>query len=322
MVLLTLEKPYIVHARSIDRSGTGHTPSSYKLMLRDAIKCHNHHYMTATLLSATVPSTFYQIDDRNNKFTVGFIRLKFTVFQQYSGLTLQDNAGEGTTTRSDYERTVSVSIAKGNYDIESMLAEIKTKLNAACTVAGNCTSFRTFFRSQDATSTLYTQDLADAGKASDDTPYTKDYILSTPQLDWYYFKTLNKMRLFRTDSGGKMLLGKWDIQTAGVKLGMALGFNHITAQQLRDLNTNASVKTSVENSIHYRETTATEYNDFTVLNPTNSATYLDGDKRKSQYGHSVLSMNCTTPCWPVLRCQPQECRKHQESWVLHGVDRS
>ena len=114
MVLLTLEKAYIVHARSIDRSGTGHTPSSYKLMLRDAIKCHNHHYMQATLLSATIPSTFYQIDERNNMFTVGFNRPKFIAFQQYSGLPLQHNAG--------------VSTAKRNYDIESLLTGIKTKL--------------------------------------------------------------------------------------------------------------------------------------------------------------------------------------------------
>ena len=220
MVLLTLEKPYTVHARSIDRSGVGHTPSSYKLVLRDAIKCHSHHYMKATLLSATIPSTFYQIDERNTSFTVGFNRPTFTALQPYLALPLQDNTGEGTSTRNDYERTVSVSIAKGNYDIESLLAEIKTKLNDACTASANFNSFRTFFRSQDTASTLYTQDLADAGKDSDDTPYTKDYVLSTPQFDWYYSKTLNKMRLFRTDSGGKMLLGKWDIQTTGVKLGM------------------------------------------------------------------------------------------------------
>lgn len=295
MVLLTLEKPYTVHARSIDRSGVGHTPSSYKLVLRDAIKCHSHHYMKATLLSATIPSTFYQIDERNTSFTVGFNRTTFTALQPYLALPLQDNTGEGTSTRNDYERTVSVSIAKGNYDIESLLAEIKTKLNDACTASANFNSFRTFFRSQDTASTLYTQDLADAGKDSDDTPYTKDYVLSTPQFDWYYSKTLNKMRLFRTDSGGKMLLGKWDIQTTGVKLGMGLGFNHITAQQLRDLNLSASVKTSVENSVHYRETTLTEYNDFTILNPTNTKEPFISDntnKQYKQFGHSVFSMNC------------------------------
>ena len=133
--------------------------------------------------------------------------------------------------------------------------------------------------------------MADAGTGVANN-YAKDYVNSTPQFEWYYSVSLNKIRLFRTDTGGKMALGKFDIQTGGVKLGMALGFNHITAQQLRDLNLSSSVKTSVENSVHYRETTLTEYNDFTILNPTNSATYLEGDKRKDQYGHSVLSANC------------------------------
>ena len=291
MVLLTLDKPYTVHARSIDRNGTGQSPSNYKLSLRNAIKCNDDHYIRATLVSAKVPSTFYQIDAKNNTFTVGFNRSTFTVLQPYLDLPLQDNAGEGTTTRRDYERTVSVSIAKGNYDINTLMAEVKDKLNSACTASANITSFRTFFRSQDTTSQTYKDDLADAGAGVADS-YTKDYVVSTPQFEWYYSISLNKIRLFRTDSGGKMVLGKFDIQTGGVKLGMALGFNHITAQQLRDLKLDASVKTSVENSVHYRETTLAEYNDFTILNPTNSATYLDGDKRKNQYGHSVLSANC------------------------------
>ena len=353
MVLLTLDKPYTVHARSIDRNGTGQSPSNYKLSLRNAIKCNDDHYIRATLVSAKVPSTFYQIDAKNNTFTVGFNRPTFTLGQQYASLVVQDPdykplAGTATFTvnstavattsdlrasvvdnkikfgitvyavasvsstqitlasaytgtsasgqtistpyvRNDYERTVSVSIAKGNYDINTLMAEVKDKLNEACTASGNITSFRTFFRSQDTTSQLYKDDLADAGGQAD---YTKDYVLQTPQFEWYYSISLNKIRLFRTDTGGKMVLGKFDIQTGGVKLGMALGFNHITAQQLRDLNLDASVKTSVENSVHYRETTLTEYNDFTILNPTNSATYLDGDKRKNQYGHSVLSANC------------------------------
>ena len=353
MVLLTLDKPYTVHARSIDRNVTGQSPSNYKLSLRNAIKCNDHHYIRATLVSAKIPSTFYQIDSKNNSFTVGFNRPTFVLGQQYSNLVVQDPeykplAGTATLTsgstivattsdlrasivnnrikfaeqilvvasvsstqitlasafsgssasgqsistpytRNDYERTVKITIAKGNYDINTLLAEIKTKLNSACTTAGNFTSFRTFFRSQDPTAQLYKDDLADAGGQAD---YTKDYVLSTPQFDWYYSTSLNKVRLFRTDTGGKMALGKWDIQTEGVKLGMALGFNHITAQQLRDLNLDQSVKTSVENSLHYRETTLTEYNDFTILNPTNSATYLAGDKRRNQYGHSVLSVNC------------------------------
>ena len=353
MVLLTLDKPYTVHARSIDRNGTGQSPSNYKLSLRNAIKCNDDHYIRASLVSAKVPSTFYQIDSKNNTFTVGFNRPTFTLAQQYASLAVQDadykvlagtaTFASGSTavlttsdlrasvvdkikfnntvynvasvsstqitlvsayngvivgsgleisapyTRNDYERTVSVTIAKGNYDINTLMAEVKTKLNGACTASGNITSFRTFFRSQDPTNQLYKDDLADAGGQAD---YTKDYVVKTPQFEWYYSVSLNKIRLFRTDTGGKMALGKFDIQTGGVKLGMALGFNHITAQQLRDLNLSSSVKTSVENSVHYRETTLTEYNDFTILNPTNSATYLDGDKRKDQYGHSVLSANC------------------------------
>ena len=157
MVLLTLDKPYTVHARSIDRNGTGQSPSNYKLSLRNAIKCNDDHYIRATLVSAKVPSTFYQIDAKNNTFTVGFNRSTFTVLQPYLDLPLQDNAGEGTTTRRDYERTVSVSIAKGNYDINTLMAEVKDKLNSACTTSGNITSFRTFFRSQDTTSQTYTK---------------------------------------------------------------------------------------------------------------------------------------------------------------------
>ena len=57
MVLLTLDKPYTVHARSIDRNGTGQSPSNYKLSLRNAIKCNDDHYIRATLVSAKVPST-------------------------------------------------------------------------------------------------------------------------------------------------------------------------------------------------------------------------------------------------------------------------
>ena len=102
MVLLTLDKPYTVHARSIDRNGTGQSPSNYKLSLRNAIKCNDDHYIRATLVSAKVPSTFYQIDAKNNTFTVGFNRSTFTVLQPYLDLPLQDNAGEGTSTRRDY----------------------------------------------------------------------------------------------------------------------------------------------------------------------------------------------------------------------------
>ena len=90
MVLLTLDKPYTVHARSIDRNGTGQSPSNYKLSLRNAIKCNDDHYIRASLVSAKVPSTFYQIDTKNNTFTVGFNRPTFTLAQQYASLVVQD----------------------------------------------------------------------------------------------------------------------------------------------------------------------------------------------------------------------------------------
>jgi hypothetical protein len=58
MVKLSLDRPYTVHARSMDRSGDGSTPSRYKLILRDPIRCDDDKYMVATLVSATVPSSF------------------------------------------------------------------------------------------------------------------------------------------------------------------------------------------------------------------------------------------------------------------------
>ena len=95
-----MDKPYTVHARSIDRNGTGQSPSNYKLSLRNAIKCNDDHYIRASsLVSAKVPSTFYQIDSKNNTLKVGFNRSTFTVLQPYLDLPLQDNAGEGTSTR-------------------------------------------------------------------------------------------------------------------------------------------------------------------------------------------------------------------------------
>ena len=47
MVRLTLNKPYTLHARSIDRI-TG-TPSDYKLNLKDPITCDDDHHIKATL---------------------------------------------------------------------------------------------------------------------------------------------------------------------------------------------------------------------------------------------------------------------------------
>ena len=67
----------------------------------------------------------------------------------------------------------------------------------------------------------------------------------------------------------------------------------MTAQVLRDPSFADSAKTSVEGSVHYRGVPAgeTEFNDFTILNPTNSTGYKAGDVRLSQYGHAILPIN-------------------------------
>ena len=92
MVRLTLNKPYTLHARSIGRI-TG-TPSDYKLNLKDPIMCDDDHHIKATFVSCTMPSTFYQIDAKNNQFTVRFNQPTFTEFDIYKGIALQDHAGD------------------------------------------------------------------------------------------------------------------------------------------------------------------------------------------------------------------------------------
>ena len=110
-----------------------------------------------------------------------------------------------------------------------LLAEAKLKLNAACTAANVATrEFRTFLRSADQNNQLHIQDVADAGVVIG----AKNYLKVVPQFDFQYNKQLQKMRLYRTDAGGKMSLGQWDIQTSGQKLAMALGLSHNTAQEL------------------------------------------------------------------------------------------
>ena len=168
MVRLTLNKPYTLHARSIDRI-TG-TPSDYKLNLKDPITCDDDHHIKATFVSCTMPSTFYQIDAKNNQFTVRFNQPTFTEFDIYKGIALQDHAGDvdnngvAVVNRSSYARSVTVTISRGNYNIEELLAEVKLKLNAACTAANVATrEFRTFLRSADQNSQLHIQDVADAG---------------------------------------------------------------------------------------------------------------------------------------------------------------
>ena len=99
MVHLTLDRPYTVHARSIDRSGSELTPSQYKLVLRDAITCDDDKYMVATLISAKVPSTFYQIDSRNNRLTVTFNDSTHSIISKYLDLSVVDPIGGKTLSR-------------------------------------------------------------------------------------------------------------------------------------------------------------------------------------------------------------------------------
>ena len=296
MVRLTEDKPYTLHARSIDRI-IG-TPSDYKLNLRDPLTCEDDHYIKATFVSCTMPSTFYQINRKNNKFTVRFNQLGFAGFDQYASLALQD-IGTDTTqegvaistlavaqqTRYQYARSVSVTISVGNYNIEELLAEVKLKLNAACTTAhtGNL-KFRTFLRHATPANALWVEDNADSAS---NVVHTKDYIQVAPQFDWTYSKTLNKVRLYRTDAGGKMYLGQWDIQTSGQKLAMALGLSHNTAQEMTDAQVSLAERTSVEASVHFRRHLelglALEHYDFAVPQKEAGVT---------NYGHSVFSKNC------------------------------
>ena len=285
MVRLTPNKPYTLHARSIDRI-TG-TPSDYKLNLKDPITCDDDHHIKATFVSCTMPSTFYQIDAKNNQFAVRFNQPTFTEFDIHKGIALQDHAGDvdnngvAVVDRSSYARSVTVTISRGNYNIEELLAEVKLKLNAACTAANVATrEFRTFLRSADQNNQLHIQDVADAGVLIG----AKDYLKVVPQFDFQYNKQLQKMRLYRTDAGGKMSLGQWDIQTSGQKLAMALGLSHNTAQELMAVGL-AVNSTSVESSVHYRRHNAAglfEHYDFPILTPA------DG----TLYGHSVMSRNC------------------------------
>ena len=276
MVHLTLDRSYTVHARSIDRSGSELTPSQYKLVLRDAITCDDDKYMVATLISAKVPSTFYQIDSRNNRLTVTFNDSTHSIISKYLDIGVVDPIG-GKTTRVEYKREVVATIQKGNYDIESLLTEIAAKLNAACTSAHATETFRTFMRSNTVADAEAVQDIADSGVADDGKPY-RDI---APQFDWEYNKHLNKVRLYRTDAGGKMALGKFDVKVSGVKLGMCLGFNHVSAQQIKMLGAVGDNTTSTELSVHYRELpdSTTEYNDFVFSRTVGSP-------------HAIYSVNC------------------------------
>ena len=277
MVKISKSRSYSIHARSLDRSNPSDTPASFSLTLHDPLETsHSGQYMKASLLSASIPSSFYQIGERDRYFTVGFNRPGFSVLQPYLSLPAVF-PDDGYPTRADYEREVVVKLSKCNYSIEELLAEIKLKLNAACTSAHATRGFRTFIRTDDMTSAMAIEDQADAGLVSAAT----QQIIGAPQFDWSYNKQLNKMRLYRTDQGGQMVGGKWDISTSGRRLSFCLGFSHVTAQMIKQLGVSSSVTTTVENSYHYRESPSdTEYNDFTV------PTLADAN-----HGHAVYSTN-------------------------------
>jgi len=123
-------------------------------------------------------------------------------------------------------------------------------------------------RSNTLSDTVAVEDIADSGVAADG----KAYRDTAPQFDWEYNKHLNKMKLYRTDAGGKMVLGKFDMRCNGVKLSMALGFNHVSAQQIKLLGASSNTTTSTELSVHYRELADTTgfYNDMPFARTTGS----------------------------------------------------
>ena len=295
MVLLSLDRPFTVHARSIDRQNGD--VSEYELGLRDPIRCNEKHYMVCTLVSAKIPMTFYTIDDNNRTFSVTVNRSTESdangnqvqvdnLFNQFKGIALESfltTNYPNNTERADFQRTVNVTIKKGNYDIESLLLEVKTQMNIAFAVANMSPPFVTFLRAK--TGTLHTEDFADSEHASA-LASNQDYIFSSPEFDWKYDKQLNKARIFRTDEGGKMALGKFDISIPGPKLQSALGFLHITAKDRNNFNLSAEQKTMSEDSHHYRETSRRESTSgMELYTPATDGTEI-------LYGHTVFSSNC------------------------------
>ena len=266
---LTLEKNYTVHCRSLDRSGENDTPSKFKLHLRDPIKCSRKRYMRCTMISGKFPSTFYQIGDKDRDFTVEFNLTTFPFYNQFKDFAVQ-NPINAQAERSKYNRTVDVRISKGSYNIDELLAEVKEKLNTACAQAHATETFRTFIRSTQADlgTALALQDIGDANAgvepASQINP-TVAHVDGAPTFDVEYNGRLNKCRIFRTDAGGKMMLGKFKLSTNGVKLAFALGLPHITAQLLRQLKISGNPATADSVSFHYREDESIgEYADYPV----------------------------------------------------------
>jgi hypothetical protein len=277
MVKIHKNRSYTVHGRSLDRSNDLDTPSNFTLTLSDSIQAAaTSQYLKASLLCANIPSSFYQIDKKNRNFTVGFNRPGFRVLQPYLDIAVE-LPEDGKPTRRDYEREITVTIQKGNYNIEALLSEIKIKLNEACAVAHAAENFRTFYRGSDMTSAIAAEDFEDVGGIG----YAHKQLVLCPVFDWTYNKQLNKMKLFRSDLAGKLIGGKWDIQTTGRKLSFCLGFSHVTEQMIRRLKVSETIQTTIENSVHYRETTDTEYNDFTIPTLANS----------TKFGHAVYSSN-------------------------------
>ena len=268
MVKLSLDKAHTVFARSIDRNGTSNeTPSDYKLILRDSITTADDHYAKVSLISAKIPSTFYQIDQNNRTLTLRVNSNDFSVIKNHPAVPAKD-----------YARQIDVSIAVGNYNVDELLQEVKTKLNAKCTELHAITKFRTYMRSADVASAEYKADLADSGVAGNNGGLA--YIEVCPVFETEYNKQLNKMRMYRTDAGGKMVMGKFDLLTSGPKLTQCLGLTHITSQMQKQLG--ALESTATEPSVHYRESALTEYYGFPILTKTVS----------TKYGHSVYSPAC------------------------------
>lgn len=265
MVRLTQNKPYTVHARSIDR--VFGTENDFKLNLRDPISCGDDHHIKATFVSCTMPSSAYQIDTNNNSFTVYFNDERHAAYMEFENLSFQSGAdhtsqkkadGTSVVRRLDYQRQVDVTIDVGNYDIETLMIELTAKLNTACTAADTATrKFTTFFRGNSAgsgtTGPTWLEDVDDQQASSnwDGIVHTKDFIRSVPQFDWEHHPRLGKVRLFRTDQGGAMMLGQFTFEAHGPKLAMALGMAHVTAQQFEKAGL-AGTKYSESASIHYR----------------------------------------------------------------------
>ena len=274
MVRLTKNRSYTVHGRSLDRSNDLDTPSNFTLTLNDAIQTmHAGQYMKASLLSCTIPSSFYQIDTQNRTIVFGFNRPTFNVLKPDLDVAV-NSPEDGKPTRRDYEREVTVSIQKGNYDIESLLVEIVRKLNAACAVAHAAENFRAFIRMG---SGFAAEDFDDCGGIG----IANHQIIVCPVFAWQYNKQLNKVKIYRIDAGGLVAGGKFDLQTTGRKLSFAIGCSHVTAQLIARLRVSANVQTTVENSLHYRETTLTEFNDFEIGTLSNGGAY----------GHAFYSAN-------------------------------